>query len=267
ADLRAAASAMLEADPADALAAWLLARAAMGDDRALSRDAVDRSVLLSSSGAPSLALRAQQLLHDPEVPDRIGRARALADLVESVRKDPLLLRARLTAAALERDSEHFDDAQQDLDRAEAALREEKAPPPRSGLRSPRASNSSRTCSLPARRTARRWPRFAPHLRWCRSVRSRSGVWAGRWNCSANRRPPLTHAAQRSGSPREICSCGSRSRSTRECAFSPGATATARSWRRARKTPLPAPARCGCSIPALRRCTRTAAEWSVSTRWR
>src|SRR5207237_6610798 len=31
ADLRAAASAMLEADPADALAAWLLARAAMGD--------------------------------------------------------------------------------------------------------------------------------------------------------------------------------------------------------------------------------------------
>ena len=128
ADLRAAASAMLEADPADALAAWLLARAAMGDDRALSRDAVDRSVLLSSSGAPSLALRAQQLLHDPEVPDRIGRARALADLVESARKDPLLLRARLTAAALERDSERFDDAQQDLDRAEAALREEKAPP-------------------------------------------------------------------------------------------------------------------------------------------
>src|SRR5207253_2542483 len=125
ADLRAAASAMLEADPADALAAWLLARAAMGDDRALSRAAVDRSVLLSSSGAPSLALRAQQLLHDPEVPDRIGRARALADLVESARKDPLLLRARLTAAALERDSERFDDAQQDLDRAEAALREEK----------------------------------------------------------------------------------------------------------------------------------------------
>src|SRR3989449_3415189 len=128
ADLRAAASAMLEADPADALAAWLLARAAMGDDRALSRAAVDRSVLLSSSGAPSLALRAQQLLHDPEVPDRIGRARALADLVEAARKDPLLLRARLTAAALERDSERFDDAQQELDRAEAALREEKAPP-------------------------------------------------------------------------------------------------------------------------------------------
>src|SRR3989441_5736029 len=106
----------------------MLARAAMGDDRQAARTAVDRAVLLSAGGAPSLALRAQQLLHDPEVPDRIGRARALADLVEAARKDPLLLRARLTAAALERDSERFDDAQQELDRAEAALREEKAPP-------------------------------------------------------------------------------------------------------------------------------------------
>src|SRR5438270_726495 len=131
ADLRAAASSMLEKDPADALAAWLLARAAMGDDRALSRAAVDRSLLLSASGAPSLALRAQQLLHDPEVPDRIGRARALADLVEAARKDPLLLRARLTAAALERDSERFDDAQQELDRAVAALRAASALVPRS----------------------------------------------------------------------------------------------------------------------------------------
>jgi cellulose synthase operon protein C len=128
ADLRATSSATLENDPADALAAWLLARAVMGDDRALSRSAVDRSVLLCASGAPALALRAQQLLHDPEVPDRIGRARALADLLEAARKDPLLLRARLTAAALERDSERFDDAQQDLDRAEAELRELKAPP-------------------------------------------------------------------------------------------------------------------------------------------
>ena len=99
----------------------------MGDDRALSRAAVDRSLLLSASGAPSLALRAQQLLHDPEVPDRIGRARALADLVEAARKDPLLLRARLTAAALERDSERFDDAQQELDRAEAVLRRRRRP--------------------------------------------------------------------------------------------------------------------------------------------
>src|SRR5207302_3093739 len=153
ADLRAAASSMLEKDPADALAAWLLARAAMGDDRALSRAAVDRSLLLSSSGAPSLALRAQQLLHDPEVPDRIGRARALADLVESVRKDPLLLRARLTAAALERDSEHFDDAQQDLDRAEAALRAEQAQPSRleqlADVQSARKENRAAVASLRA----------------------------------------------------------------------------------------------------------------------
>src|SRR6185295_15746960 len=91
--------------------------------------AVDRAVLLSSSGAAALALRAQQLLHDPEVPDRIGRARALSDLSEAARKDPLLLRARLTAAALERDSERYDDAAQDLDRADAALREQKIPPP------------------------------------------------------------------------------------------------------------------------------------------
>ncbi|HYY53420.1 MAG TPA: hypothetical protein VE755_11135, partial [Myxococcales bacterium] len=128
ADLRAAATAMLDEDPFDALAAWLLARAAMGDDRALSRAAVDRAVTLSANGAPALALRAQQFLHDPEVPDRIGRARALADLGEAARKDPLLLRARLTAAALERDSERYDDAAQDLDRAEAVLREEKAAP-------------------------------------------------------------------------------------------------------------------------------------------
>ena len=128
ADLRAAAAAMLEEDPFDALAAWLLARAEMGDDRAASRAAVDRAVTLSANGAPALALRAQQLLHDPEVPDRIARARALADLGEAARKDPLLVRARLTAAALERDSERYDDAAQDLDRAEAILREQKAPP-------------------------------------------------------------------------------------------------------------------------------------------
>lgn len=128
-DLRATATAWLERDPGDALAAWLLARAAMGDDRSLSRAAAERALLLSGSGAPALALHAQLLLHDPEVPDRIGRARALADLGEATRKDPLLIRARLTAAALERDSERFDDAAQDLDKAEAALREEKAPLP------------------------------------------------------------------------------------------------------------------------------------------
>jgi len=127
ADLRAAAIAMLEESPGDALAAWLLARAAMGDDRTISRAAVDRTITLSAGGAPALALRAQQLLHDPGVPDRIARGRALADLGEAARKDPLLIRARLTAAAMERDSERYDDAVQDLDKAEAALQEDKAP--------------------------------------------------------------------------------------------------------------------------------------------
>jgi hypothetical protein len=130
-DLRAAAAAMLDKDPADALAAFFLARAAVGDDRTVARSAVDRAVTFTSSGAPALALRAQLLLHDPEVPDRIGRARGLSDLLDAVRKDPALLRAQLTAAALERDSERFDDAALDLDKAEAALREQKADlPPR-----------------------------------------------------------------------------------------------------------------------------------------
>src|SRR5207247_4085022 len=89
---------------------------------------VERAVTLTNGGAPALALRAQQLLHDPEVPDRIGRGRALSDLAEAASKDPYLTRARLTAAALERDSERYDDAAQDLDKAEKALREQKAPP-------------------------------------------------------------------------------------------------------------------------------------------
>ena len=130
-DLRVAAAAMLEKDTGDALAAWLLARAAMGDDRTISRPAVEKAVTLTASGAPSLALRSQQLLHDPEVPDRIARGRALSDLLDGVRGNPGFLRARLTAAALERDSERYDDAAQELDKAEAVLREEKAPlPPR-----------------------------------------------------------------------------------------------------------------------------------------
>ena len=129
ADLRAAAASMLDADAGDALAAWLLARAAMGDDRTLSRFAVDRAIQLTSSGAPALALRAQQLLHDPEMPERIGRGKALSDLQDSVRKDARLLRARLTAAALERESERYDDAAQDLDKAEALLRDDKTPAP------------------------------------------------------------------------------------------------------------------------------------------
>jgi hypothetical protein len=129
ADLKSFAAAMLEQDGSDALAAWLLARAAMGDDRALSRSAVDKAVLASNAGAPALALRAQQLLPDPEVPDRIGRGRGLSDLQEAVRKDPHMLRARLTAAALERDSERYDDAAQELDKADALLHDEKVQPP------------------------------------------------------------------------------------------------------------------------------------------
>ena len=141
------------------------------------------------------------------------------------------------------------------------------PLPRSGPLSPRASNSSPICNLRARRPARRWPRFAPHPRWSRAVRSRCGASAERWSCSATRRPPLTPAAQRSGWPPANCSCGSRSLSTRACGFSLGATATEPRWRRVRRTRRPAPARCGCSTPALCRCSRTAAEWSASTRWR
>jgi tetratricopeptide (TPR) repeat protein len=129
-DLRAAAAAMLEKDPSDPLGAWLAARASMGDDRAAARAAVERALALSFNGAPALTLRAQQLLHDPEVPERIGRGRALSDLTEATAKNPSLIRARLTAAALERDSERFDDAAQDLDRAETALGPNAPLPPR-----------------------------------------------------------------------------------------------------------------------------------------
>lgn len=161
ADLRATAIAWLESDPADPLAAWLLARAAMGDDRGLSRAAAERAVLLSGSGAPALALRAQLMLHDPEIPDRIGRARALADLSEAARKDPLLIRARLTAAALERDSERFDDAAQDIDKAEAALQEEKAPLPARVLASRSRLLEARGNTAGARARAEEALRAAP----------------------------------------------------------------------------------------------------------
>lgn len=125
ADLRAAAGSMLEKDESDALAAFLLARATLADDRSAARVAVAKALALTHGGAPALALRAQLLLHDPEVPDRIGRGRALADLDEANRKDPRLLRARLTAAALDRESERYEDAAQELDKVELLLREEK----------------------------------------------------------------------------------------------------------------------------------------------
>ena len=127
-NLRDTAEARLEDDPGDPLAAWLYLRAVLGDDRAAARAAVDAAVRFSSSGAPALALRAQQLLHDPDMPDRIGRGRALADLSEAARKDAQLVRARLGASALLRDSERFDDAASGLDKAEATLRDARLAP-------------------------------------------------------------------------------------------------------------------------------------------
>jgi tetratricopeptide (TPR) repeat protein len=123
ADLRTFSANELQQDPGDPLAAYLWARAVIGDDRIAARAAVDAAVQFSSSGAPALALRAYQLLHDSDVPDRIGRGRGLSDLSEAARKDGQMVRARLGAAALLRESERYDDAAAGLDKAEASLRE------------------------------------------------------------------------------------------------------------------------------------------------
>ena len=120
--LRAVAEERLREDAGDPLAAWLLARSVMGDERTASRVAVDRALASSAGGAPALLLRAQEVLRDSEIPDRLGRSRALADLSQATRKDPLLVRARLTAAALHREAERYDDAAQELQQAEAAVR-------------------------------------------------------------------------------------------------------------------------------------------------
>jgi tetratricopeptide (TPR) repeat protein len=120
--LRGYAEGLLRVDPDDPIAAWLLVRATAGDDRVATRAAVARFVASTASGAPALLVRAQEALRDPEVPERLGRSQALSDLAEATRRDPLLLRARLTAAALQRDSERYDDAARELDQAEAALR-------------------------------------------------------------------------------------------------------------------------------------------------
>ena len=131
--LRDHAEGLLRADPDDPVAAWLLVRATVGEDRAAARAAVARFVATTASGAPALLVRAQEALRDPEVPERLGRTQALADLAEATRRNPLLLRGRLTAAALQRDSERYDDAARELDQAEAALRRGvpagAAPPP------------------------------------------------------------------------------------------------------------------------------------------
>jgi cellulose synthase operon protein C len=143
----------LREDGGDPLAAWLLARAVMGEERAAARLAVDRAVALSASGAPALLLRAQEVLHDPEVPERLGRSRALVDLSQAARKDPLLLRARLTAAALQRDAERYDDAAQELQQAEAALRHLREPPAAPGSVTAAAAVAARpppAAALPAR---------------------------------------------------------------------------------------------------------------------
>jgi len=151
--LRRMAEERLSEDGGDPLAAWLLARAVVGDERAPARAAVDRAVALTASGAPALLLRAQEVLRDPEVPDRLGRSRALVDLSQAARKDPLLLRARLTAAALQRDAERYDDAAQELQQAEAALRHLHDAPARPAGIKPAAAVSARpppAAALPAR---------------------------------------------------------------------------------------------------------------------
>ena len=132
--LRGRAEALLERDPGDPLAALFLARAAQPDDRAAARAAVGQAVVLSGRGPVALALRAAITLRDAEIPDRIARARALADLRDALSQRPSLLRARLTSAAQQRDSDRIDDAVQDLAAAEETARAAAGPaaplPPR-----------------------------------------------------------------------------------------------------------------------------------------
>ena len=117
--LRGAAEKTLDRDPDDPIATFLLARAALGDDRTVARGALERLLALTGGSAPALVLHAQALLRDAEVPDRVARARALGELTAAADKAPQTLRARLSAASLQRDAERFDDAALLLDRAEA----------------------------------------------------------------------------------------------------------------------------------------------------
>ena len=126
-DLRAWAEKQMERSPADPVAAWMAARATMGDDRASARTYAERATMLAGGGAAALALRGQQLLRDGEMPERIARGRAMGDLADAARKNPMMARLRLTAAALARESERFDDAALELDKAEAVLREQRGP--------------------------------------------------------------------------------------------------------------------------------------------
>ena len=120
--LRGFAGRALADDAGDCMSSWLLARVSLGDDRVTARAAAEQAVQVCFSSAPALALRAQASLHDPELPDRLGRSRALTDLTEATGRDLQLVRARLTMAALDREQERYDDAGKELDRAESALR-------------------------------------------------------------------------------------------------------------------------------------------------
>jgi cellulose synthase operon protein C len=117
--LRGYAERALASDGGEPFAAWLLARATLADDKPAARAAVER--LIAATGASAAALMERQSLvrGDNEVPERIGRSRALADLALAVGKDPGLLRARLATASLQRDSERYAEAGQELDRAVA----------------------------------------------------------------------------------------------------------------------------------------------------
>ncbi len=119
--LRGFAERALQADPDDVLATYLLTRATLGDDRAAARAALERLLALTNSGAPALVLHAQALLRDTEVPDRLGRSRALGELTSAADKAPAAIRVRLSIASLQRDAERYDDAAAQLDKAERLL--------------------------------------------------------------------------------------------------------------------------------------------------
>jgi len=120
--LRGEAERRLARDPADPLAAFLLVRATLKEDRDAARGSIDRLIAATNGGAPALLLRVVQVLSDGDVPERIGRAHALADLTSALEKDPRMLRAALTLAAMQRDAERTDEAAAVLARAERSAR-------------------------------------------------------------------------------------------------------------------------------------------------
>jgi tetratricopeptide (TPR) repeat protein len=120
--LRGAATRMLDKDPADTLAAFLLARSTLKDDRDAAKAAIDRLVVLTGKSAPALAMRVVQVLTDGDIPERIGHALAIADLSAAVEKDPRMLRASLTLAAMQRDAERTEEAANILTRTETKAR-------------------------------------------------------------------------------------------------------------------------------------------------